>query len=60
MSLLKGRPARLPLMAFTDTQGYDQRLYRITDAEAVQGGAPGLSGDLPLFIADGHHRYETS
>lgn len=48
-----------PMMAFTDAQGYFQRVFRVTDprclAEAYQAFKP-----LPLFIADGHHRYETS
>lgn len=58
VSLLKG--ARLdPMMDFKDTLGYVQRLYRITDAEAVKGVHRAFL-EMPLFIADGHHRYETS
>jgi uncharacterized protein (DUF1015 family) len=39
--------------------GYHQRLYRVTDPEALRATHQALS-DLTLFIADGHHRYETS
>jgi uncharacterized protein (DUF1015 family) len=59
MSLLtNGRPAD-PLMAFQDTLGYGQRLYPVTDPEVVRGVHQALK-EMALFIADGHHRYETS
>jgi len=59
VSLLKGARPDTPMMDFTDTLGYVQRLYRITDAEAVKGVHRAFL-EMPLFIADGHHRYETS
>jgi uncharacterized protein (DUF1015 family) len=59
MDLLKGARPDAPLMAFQDTLGYFQRLYRITDAGAVTGVYRAFM-EMPLFIADGHHRYETS
>ncbi|MDO9532963.1 MAG: DUF1015 domain-containing protein [Deltaproteobacteria bacterium] len=58
-SLLKGARPDTPLMDFKDTMGYVQRLYRITEAEAVKGVHRAFL-EMPLFIADGHHRYETS
>ena len=48
-----------PWADFADTLGYHQRLYRVTDPGAVQAAHQALA-DLTLFIADGHHRYETS
>ncbi len=59
MGLLKGARSGAPLMAFQDTLGYEQRLYRITETAAVQGVHQAFV-ETPLFIADGHHRYETS
>jgi len=59
VSLLKGARPDTPLMDFKDTLDYVQRLYRITDAEAVKGVHRAFL-EMPLFIADGHHRYETS
>jgi uncharacterized protein (DUF1015 family) len=48
-----------PLEDFVDTLGYRQRLYRVTDPEALRTAHQAMAG-LTLFIADGHHRYETS
>ncbi len=44
---------------FQDTLGYQQRLYRVTDPGALQAVHQAMAG-MTLFIADGHHRYETS
>jgi uncharacterized protein (DUF1015 family) len=49
---------RTPLEA-TDHLGVRNRLWIVEDPQAhtiVQG----LMGDKPIFIADGHHRYETA
>jgi uncharacterized protein (DUF1015 family) len=54
----KGRADRTPLEA-TDHLGVVNRLWPITDQRAhtvVQG----LMADRSIFIADGHHRYETA
>lgn len=59
MDRLKGARPDAPLMAFEDTLGYVQRLYRITEAGALTGVHRAFL-EMPLFIADGHHRYETS
>ena len=44
---------------FKDYEGSRQRFFRVTDPKAIQAAAAGMAG-LPIFIADGHHRYETS
>jgi uncharacterized protein (DUF1015 family) len=59
VSLLKGSLPDAPLMAFEDTQGYVQRLYPVTDAETVLAVHRAMR-EMTLYIADGHHRYETS
>jgi uncharacterized protein (DUF1015 family) len=59
VSLLTSAVTEVPLMAFEDTLGYAQRLYPVTDLEAVRGVHQTLR-EMTLFIADGHHRYETS
>jgi len=48
----------LPLEA-TDHLGVTSRLYLITDPNLLTKVTAALS-DKPVFIADGHHRYETS
>jgi len=46
-----------PLVA-KDHLGVTSRLWVITDTQAVSA-VIGLMGSKPVFIADGHHRYET-
>jgi uncharacterized protein (DUF1015 family) len=48
----------LPLEA-TDHLGVVSRLWPVTDQHVVST-VTGLMGPRPVFIADGHHRYETS
>ncbi|MCI0638531.1 MAG: DUF1015 domain-containing protein, partial [Gemmataceae bacterium] len=48
----------LPLEA-TDHLGVVSRLWAVTDQEAASA-VTGLMGPKPIFIADGHHRYETA
>lgn len=48
----------LPLQA-TDHLGVVSRLWPITDQQ-VASAVTGLMGPKPIFIADGHHRYETA
>lgn len=55
--LRAGLPAE-PLFAFPDVEGRDQRLFRVTDRDCLRAVYRSLS-PLQLFIADGHHRYET-
>jgi uncharacterized protein (DUF1015 family) len=46
-----------PLVA-TDDNGVINRLWIVTDTQAISA-VTGLMGPKPIFIADGHHRYET-
>ncbi len=43
----------------TDHLGVLHRMWTVTDP-AVISQLTGLMGDKPIFIADGHHRYETA
>lgn len=56
--LRQGLP-EAPMFDFTDYEGSRQRFFRVTDPGAIQAAAAGMA-DLPIFIADGHHRYETA
>jgi len=47
-----------PLVA-TDSLGVVHRFWPVTDHAAINA-ARSLMRDKPIFIADGHHRYETS
>lgn len=53
---VKGKPARYD---FQDDVGYRQRLWAVTD-QAVLKQIVDTMQSKPLFIADGHHRYETA
>jgi len=53
-----GEPTGEPFCDFTDEAGVRQRLWRVTDAK-VCAALGKIFGKLPLFIADGHHRYTT-
>lgn len=48
----------LPLEA-TDHLGVVSRLWPVSDQQVVSA-VTGLMGPRPIFIADGHHRYETA
>jgi uncharacterized protein (DUF1015 family) len=48
----------LPIQA-TDHLGVVSRLWPVTDQHVIST-VTGLLGPKPVFIADGHHRYETS
>ena len=47
-----------PLTA-TDDLGVVHRLWQVTDERAITR-VGGLMADQPIFVADGHHRYETA
>lgn len=49
---------RTPLVA-TDDAGVEHRMWQVTDVDAISRAATVL-GSAPVYIADGHHRYETS
>ncbi|MCB2191583.1 MAG: DUF1015 domain-containing protein [Deltaproteobacteria bacterium] len=48
-----------PLNDFVDAMGLPQKLYRVSDPAACRR-VQELMADKVIFIADGHHRYETS
>ena len=48
-----------PAINFTDYDGYRHRLWRITDLDFC-GYISNAMKEKRLFIADGHHRYETA
>jgi uncharacterized protein (DUF1015 family) len=50
---------RLPDTDFQDRKGSRHRLWRITD-ESIHRFVSASMADKPLYIADGHHRYETA
>ncbi len=59
LSALKtGVPAQT-LFDFWDYEGSHHRFYRVSDPEAIRAAAAALR-DKTIFIADGHHRYETA
>lgn len=49
---------RTPLQA-TDDQGVEHKMWMVDDADAIAAAAQ-LMGPKPIYIADGHHRYETA
>jgi len=53
---VKGKPAQID---FQDDSGCQQRLWTITDSLVLQQIVNQMQSK-PLFIADGHHRYETA
>jgi uncharacterized protein (DUF1015 family) len=53
---VKGAPPRFD---FTDDAGCRQRLWTVTDPVVLKVIVDTMH-DKPLFIADGHHRYETA
>ncbi|HKK01785.1 MAG TPA: DUF1015 domain-containing protein [Desulfuromonadales bacterium] len=58
-SLTRREKERAPDLAVTDDDGVKHRLWQVTDA-AIIDKAQELLDSKPLFIADGHHRYETA
>jgi uncharacterized protein (DUF1015 family) len=57
--LLDDAVRRSPPLEATDHLGTVSRLWPVTD-QRVLSQVTGLLGPKPVFIADGHHRYETS
>lgn len=56
MAAVIGQPAD---MDFTDTYGHHHRLWRITDPEVTALVSRKMAAKT-IYIADGHHRYETA
>lgn len=55
-SSVKGKPAQID---FRDDDGFRQQLWAVTDPAALRQVVDAMQSK-PLFIADGHHRYETA
>ena len=49
---------KAPPLVAKDHLGVTNRLWAVTDTHAIST-VIGLMGPKPVFIADGHHRYET-
>ena len=58
-SLLEPHVQSSPLFAFDDSDGVNHAFWRISDENTVNRVCSFLS-TRELFIADGHHRYETA
>jgi uncharacterized protein (DUF1015 family) len=58
-TLLDATVAGQPPLEAEDHLGVTSRLWPVTD-EAVAARVAGLMGSKQIFIADGHHRYETA
>jgi uncharacterized protein (DUF1015 family) len=58
-ALTRKEKERLPEVAVADDDGVIHRLWRVTDS-SITRKAQELLASKPLFIADGHHRYETA
>jgi len=58
-SLARREKERVPDVEVRDEDGVLHRLWRVSDP-AIIARAQSLLDDKPLFIADGHHRYETA
>jgi len=48
-----------PAISFTDSAGMNQRVWPLTERQIIDE-VRALMLDKPIFIADGHHRYETA
>ena len=57
--LLEAAIAGVAPIEATDHLGVLHRLWPVTDVETITA-VVGAMGGLPIYIADGHHRYETA
>ncbi len=57
--LLEKATANVAPLEATDHLDVVHRMWPVTDVSVISAVA-GMMGDKPLFIADGHHRYETA
>ncbi|HEY8490635.1 MAG TPA: DUF1015 domain-containing protein, partial [Dehalococcoidia bacterium] len=58
-AVLDGAAAGPPAADATDVLGLRHRLWLLTDPAALEAAAAALAG-ATIYIADGHHRYETA
>ncbi len=59
MALLQGASPAEPMMDFNGPEGHEERIFRVTDPACLKEVCLTLK-DAPIYIADGHHRYETA
>jgi uncharacterized protein (DUF1015 family) len=58
-NILDAVTARSPAVAFDGPEGTRHRLWTVSDP-ALHAAIHAAMNDLPVLIADGHHRYETT
>jgi len=58
-SVLAARERSRPLMNFKSVSGEGHTIWAVTEPEVVNQISSSLAGQ-PLYIADGHHRYEST
>jgi len=58
-SVLKTEVKREPLLKFDDEEDIIHSLWIVQDEDTISRAVSGMK-ELDLFIADGHHRYETA
>jgi uncharacterized protein (DUF1015 family) len=58
-ALTQKNKEKTPDIEVRDDDGVLHRLWQVSEAEVIRK-AQGLLDSKPLFIADGHHRYETA
>ncbi len=56
---VRAATSQAPWSRITDADGTVNRLWRVSDTDAIERAAAAVSG-AELLIADGHHRYETA
>ena len=59
-SILDDTMTTAPLSDIVDEDGLRHRLWAITDSETVKAIQNTFADNVKLYIADGHHRYETA
>ena len=58
-TLAQAAKSTAPCVEFRDDVGFEQRLWAISDPAVTQKVTAAMASK-PIFIADGHHRYETA
>ena len=58
-SLKQAAEGKTPDMEMTDSNGFEQKLWRILEPAVHQKISESMA-DKTIYIADGHHRYETA
>ncbi len=58
-SILKKQANHKPVLQIPNIDGESHRMWAVTDEDAI-GRIKSCLADQPLYIADGHHRYESA